>query len=312
MRATTWKPPEGLSLPKARKMAEAEAYAWECALRGQEQKGEYTNASPAPCEAVCAAEDIPEEETFRYFVEQVWMPLKVVAGGLRPSTIAMYQFMLRVALPRLGDKRLKDISAVDIMRYLQYLREEYHAPDGRTLSEKSIKHHYDILRIIFNYAEKQEAIDKNPIHKVDAPRTVNRPVEALTQEQAKAFFHALKGCKAEYRCMMLLMATTGIRRGECLGLQWQDFDFEGNTLHISRNVTYTKASGIMVAEPKTPCSIRTIPLMAAVKRELLSLRQEAIRKHPNQIIQSAFVFEGKKARICPAIPTPPRERCGIL
>ncbi len=44
MRATTWKPPEGLSLPKARKMAEAEAYAWECALRGQEQKGEYTNA----------------------------------------------------------------------------------------------------------------------------------------------------------------------------------------------------------------------------------------------------------------------------
>ncbi len=210
--------------------------------------------------------------------------------------------MLRVALPCLGDKGLKDISAVDIMRYLQYLRDEYHAPDGRTLSEKSIKHHYDILRIIFNYAEKQEAIDKNPIHKVDAPRTINRPVEALTQEQAKAFFHALKGCKAEYRCMMLLMATTGIRCGECLGLQWQDFDFEGNMLHISRNVTYTKASGIMVAEPKTPCSIRTIPLMAAVKRELLSLRQEAIRKHPNQIIQSAFVFEGKESAYMPRDP----------
>jgi DNA polymerase-3 subunit beta len=45
---------------------------------------------------------------------------------------------------------------------------------------------------------------------------------------------------------MLLMATTGIRRGECLGLQWQDFDFQNDTLHISRNVTYTKESGTVV------------------------------------------------------------------
>ena len=65
-------------------------------------------------------EVIPEEETFRYFAEQVWLALKVVAGGLRPSTIAMYGFMMRVSLPKLGDKRLEDITAVDIMRYLQY------------------------------------------------------------------------------------------------------------------------------------------------------------------------------------------------
>ena len=230
------------------------------------------------------------------------MPLKVIAGGARPSTIAMYGFMMRVSLPRLGDKRLKDITAVDIMRYLQYLREEYRAPDGRTLSEKSIKHHYDILRIIFNYAEKQEAIEKNPIKKVDAPKTVKRPVEALTQEQAKIFFRALNGCKLEYRCMMLLMATTGIRRGECLGLQWQDFDFQNNTLSIVRNVTYTKESGTMVAEPKTPCSIRTIPLMEGVKVHLMALRQEAIRKHPNEIIQSAYLFEGKESAFTPRDP----------
>ena len=198
-RTTTWKPPEGLSYAKARKMAEAEAYRWEQEIKGNtEGQGVYTSPLPVPCEAVQVAEEVLEKETFRYFAEQVWMPLKVIAGGARPSTIAMYGFMMRVSLPRLGDKRLKDITAVDIMRYLQYLREEYRAPDGRTLSEKSIKHHYDILRIIFNYAEKQEAIEKNPIKKVDAPKTVKRPVEALTQEQAKIFFRALNGCKLEY------------------------------------------------------------------------------------------------------------------
>ena len=71
--------------------------------------------------------------------------------------------MLKVILPHLGDKRIKEITPIDIMQYLQYLRDEYHAPDGRTLSEKSVKHHFDVLRIIFNYAERQEVIEKNPI-----------------------------------------------------------------------------------------------------------------------------------------------------
>ncbi len=302
----TWRPPEGLTYAKARKLAEAEAYRWEQELRCGEgsafQQGQFSLPHSAPCEVVQAVEEVPEEETFRYFAEQVWMPLKVIAGGARPSTIAMYRFMMRVSLPVLGAKRLKDITAVDIMRYLQYLRDEYRAPDGRTLSEKSIKHHYDILRIIFNYAEKQEAIEKNPIKKVDAPKTVKRPVEALSQEQAKTFFRALNGCKLEYRCMMLLMATTGIRRGECLGLQWQDFDFQNNTLSIVRNVTYTKESGTMVAEPKTPCSIRTIPLMEGVKAYLLMLRQEAVRNHPYENIESAFLFEGKENAFTPRDP----------
>jgi len=113
--------------------------------------GRILRSPSTPCKAVQTVEEVPEEETFRYFAEQVWMPLKGIAGGARPSTIAMYGFMMRVSLPKLGDKRLKDITAVDIMRYLQYLREEYRAPDGRTLSEKSIKHHYDILRILSVY-----------------------------------------------------------------------------------------------------------------------------------------------------------------
>ena len=150
-KTTTWKPPNGLSYAKARKLAEAEAYRWEQEIKGnQPEHGEFATPTPVPCEAPEEPEIVPEEETFRYFAEQVWLPLKVIAGGLRPSTIAMYGFMMRVALPQLGDKRLRDITSIDIMRYLQYLRDEYHAPDGRTLSEKSIKHHYDILRIIFN------------------------------------------------------------------------------------------------------------------------------------------------------------------
>lgn len=301
---TTWKPPEGLTAAKEKKLAEAEAYRWEQELKhvGVATGGEYTTPLPEVQNAVLSADFIPDEETFRYFAEEIWMPLKVVGGGLRPSTISMYGFMLKVMIPKLGDKRLTEVSGVDIMRYLQYLRDEYKAPDGRTLSEKSVKHHFNILRNIFNYAERQEYIEKNPIKKVDPPKLHKRPVDALSQEQARIFFDALKDCKLEYRCMMLLMATTGIRRGECLGLQWHDFNFEENTLHIERNVTYTKMSGIVVAEPKTPCSIRTIPLMNGVKFHLFQLYQEAVKRHPQTLLQSAFLFEGRDSPFLPRDP----------
>lgn len=136
----TWKPPAGLTHAKERKLAEVEAYKWEKQVRGEEiPTGEFDIL----IQKTTVPEAVLEEDTFRYFVGKVWMPFKVIGGGLRPSTIAMYGFMMRVALPFLGDKPIRDITAIDILTYLQYLREEYHAPDGRTLSEKSVKHHYN-------------------------------------------------------------------------------------------------------------------------------------------------------------------------
>lgn len=61
------------------------------------------------------------------------------------------------------------------MQFLQYLRDEYRAPNGKKVSEKTIKHHFDIIRILFNYAEKQEVIEKNPIKKVDPPANDQTP-----------------------------------------------------------------------------------------------------------------------------------------
>ncbi len=54
-RTATWKPPEGMSYAKARKMAEVEAYKWEQTIKGKaEEQGEYTTPLPAPCEVIQA------------------------------------------------------------------------------------------------------------------------------------------------------------------------------------------------------------------------------------------------------------------
>ena len=79
------------------------------------------------------------------------------------------------------------------------------------------------------------------------------------------------------------------------GFAVERFQFEENTFHIERNVTYTKMSGIVVAAPKTPCSVRTVPLMEGVKIQLLQLQHEATIRHPNTVLLTAFVFEGKES-----------------
>ena len=119
---TTWRPPEGLSPVKEKKLAEAEAYRWEQEVKSGGTVAGGTFAQPVPASAADspAYDAVPEEETLRYFAEQIWMPLRVIGGGLRPSTIAMYRFMLKVMLPKLGDKRISEVTGIDIMQFLQY------------------------------------------------------------------------------------------------------------------------------------------------------------------------------------------------
>ena len=55
--------------------------------------------------------------------------------------------------------------------------------------------------------------------KVDCPKTQKKKVDALNTDQAKVFFGLLDDCPMDFRCMLNLMITTGILRGELMGLQ---------------------------------------------------------------------------------------------
>ena len=80
--------------------------------------------------------------------------------------------------------------------------------------------------------------------KVDAPKVTKKPVDALSSDEAAAFLKELSTCALDFRCMLQILITTGVRRGECLGLQWRDIDYDNKTIHIKRSVTHTVESGI--------------------------------------------------------------------
>ena len=147
----TWYPPAELTPAKARKEAQKVAVLWEDEARQAYLKEQKENV---------VAGGLSRSYTFDAFVNEVWLPLCVRDGSHRPSTIAMYTNILKVIMPRFEGTPLSDISGVHISQYIRWLRNDYRKPDGKPLAEKSIKHHYNILGLIFRYAEKQDVIEK--------------------------------------------------------------------------------------------------------------------------------------------------------
>lgn len=290
-RCLTWYPEEGQTKAKSRKAAAAAAEEWEAA-----QKKAY-------CEEITEQRRQASILTFGRFVREVWLPLGVKDGSHRASTVAMYQYILAVMLPFFEKIPLQELTALQITKYLNWLRNDYRTERGKPLAEKTIKHHYNTLKTALNYAEKHELIIKNPIHKVDAPKVTRKKVDALSVEDAARFFTALQECEIDFRCLLQLMATAGLRRGECLGLQWQDVDFENNTLFVRRSATYTKESGVVIGEPKTATSVRTIPLMEGTVKQLQELKRQQRQLLPNIELEQAFLFCRESKPFQPKEPT---------
>lgn len=107
----------------------------------------------------------------------------------------------------------------------------------------------------------------------------------------------------QWRCMMMLFVTTGIRRGEACGLIWQDINFQEATLSISRNVTYSKEQGVKVGPTKTENSVRTLPLSASMVTLLRMWKREQSKLNP--LLPTAFVFANIDDPYQPMFPTSP-------
>ena len=80
------------------------------------------------------------------------------------------------------------------------------------------------------------------------PEDIERIRDALEEEPIK------------WRTLVHLFLITGARRGEILGLKWEDCDFDQNRLHICRNVQYSPDKGIYITTPKTKTSDRYISM----------------------------------------------------
>ena len=282
VKCKTWYPDREMTEKKLCALAEKEAilFEYEAAAQYEEEQQAFK----------------PNEILFQAFVQKVWMPSKIEVEGVRPTTIAFHSYILRIVLPYFENKKLKDITDKDITKYLEYLRKDYRTAANKCLAPKSIRHHYCTLNLIFSYAVKLDYIEKNPLAKVDTPKLVKHKVTALSKAETQIFMQEIQKLPLWLKTMYTLLLTTGIRRGECFGLQWQDVDFVNRLIRINRSVTYTSMSGIVVGLPKTDAGIRDIPLTDG----MLRLLEEY--KRVEQAAANAYVFHADTSPFAPHNP----------
>ncbi len=234
--------------------------------------------------------------TLRQYGETVFMPTKAVT--VSENTRANFQgYLDKRIYPTLGDLKMPDITPANISALLLSIQSEGKA-------HATVVKGYTILHSLFKMAYMADAIPRNPMDKVERPRPRKDElqadsVKAYTVEELKRILSCLDKEPLKWRALVRLLIDTGIRRGECCGLQWRDVDFKGSTITVSGNLCYTPEKGVYLDTPKSG-RVRTMDVDPAVIDLLRALRED----QANQAI-SSFVFTqgGSPEPMHPQSPT---------
>lgn len=133
-----------------------------------------------------------------------------------------------------------------------------------------------IINRVFKYAVHLDIIQTNPVDRIIRPKQQKSRKEkiALTKEELNQFLTlAKKDARPVLYTAWHTLAYTGLRRGELLGLEWSDIDFENKTMAVNKTLVTVNGS-LYTQSPKTKRSTRTISLDDATIQVLKNWRLE--------------------------------------
>jgi integrase len=202
-----------------------------------------------------------EDQTLDTFLTS-WLQ-DTIKNKVRARTHERYCELLQLhVLPILGKVQLQKLLPQHLQKLYNQKLEEGYAP-------QTVKHIHRVLHRALGDALRWQLVVRNVCDAVDPPRVPKKEMQALTGEQAQQFLEAAQGDSLE--ALYVLALTTGMRRGELLGLKWTDLDLALGILQVKRTVSRLAKKGFIVSEPKTAKSRRKI--------HLTQLAIEALKHH---------------------------------
>lgn len=282
--------------------------------RGFEREGEAkTHAARLEAEHRIGVRPDARTTTLGEFVERDWLEM-LQTRELRPSTLHSYGRNMRLhVLPALGVITLPELDALGLDRlYRELLRDgSLRGPDG--LNPRTVRYIHTIVRRCLQDAVELGLLERNPADRVRSlPRAKDtrfRGAKTWTADEVRSFLrqnqcHRHRGGKRgldRLHAAWLVLLTTGLRRGELLGLTWSSLDLDRARLRVERTVEVIKdVTGARVGfgQPKTERSRRTIELGPATVAALRAHRQrqdvERIERADWQ--EHDLVFPGRDGR----------------
>lgn len=183
-------------------------------------------------------------------------------------------------LPALCHLRLEQIQPLHIAAFLADTAKNGSRQDGKdgTLSSGTIQIVYRILKNVFNRSVEWNILKTNPVASVKTPKVTYKETEVYNEDEIKLMFEALEHEPFHWRMIITLALTTGLRRGELVGLEWKHIDLNQGTVYVKQSVTDFINGNPVVKVPKTKKSIRKISLSDAVCAQLGDYYAFALQK----------------------------------
>lgn len=199
---------------------------------------------------------------------------------LRPKTHHSYAQLIRLHIvPAIGTIQLAKLTPLHVQHMMRDMT-------AKGLSPRTVQYARAILRRALGYALKWSLVTRNVATLVDPPRSVRKPVQPLTGDQARTFLAYAKQHDDRLWPFFTTAVMTGLRQGELLGLRWTDVDLDAGTLRVRHTLQRIDGAWQFV-EPKTRRSARTLSLPASVVAALRMQkdRQGFERKTAGQLWQ---------------------------
>lgn len=196
--------------------------------------------------------------TLERFLWDKWLP--AIRSTIRTSTYLSYESHLRNHIcPHVGTTRLERIDGSALNELYSTLLERGRR-DGTSLSTATVRRVHATLHRAFRDAMRWGLLTKNPADSADPPKAkADRTKEFATwsAEELASFLDFVRG--DDRYPMWVLLATTGMRRGEVLGLRWADIDLDRKEAAVRQTVVCHNYK-IAFSEPKTARGRRVVAL----------------------------------------------------
>jgi len=210
-----------------------------------------------------------------------WFESWSASSQVKATTVAAVGIEVRKYLvPEIGKLRLKDLKAKHIQDMLSRLLANGRIHKDRAgatgLSAKTVRNIFVTLRHALNDAVRWELLPYNPTDKVTAPTWQRKEPRAWSAEQIAEFLHHATATADPYTAVWRLLFSTGMRRGELLGLRWSDIDLVESTVTV-RQARVVAGSKVITTTPKSRAGNRTFSIDPGTVTQLAQLKnsQEA-------------------------------------